>query len=121
MAGLNRALIAGCVVLSQILNAMAWAEDKPEPPNVVTFEPVIRADQMRPHIEFLAGPTMEGRASAAKEKARDYIIARLKAAKLQPLFNESPIGELPDPTNGKPPTTPSFVQTVPGAQTAVRL
>ena len=110
MAGLNRALIAGCVVLSQLLNAMAWAEDKPEPPKAVMFEPVIRADQMRPHIEFLAGPAMEGRASAAKEKSRNYIIEQLKTAKLQPLFNE-PL----DPTHDKPQTAPSFLQAIPGA------
>ena len=110
MAELNRAWIAGGIVLSQFLSAMAWAEDKPEPPKAITFEPAIRADQMRPHIEFLAGPTMEGRASAAKEQARDYIIERLKAAKLQPLFSEPP-----GASNDKPPATSRFLQAIPGA------
>ena len=110
MAELNRAWIAGGIVLSQFLSAMAWAEDKPEPPKAITFEPAIRADQMRPHIEFLAGPTMEGRASAAKEQARDYIIERLKAAKLQPLFSEPP-----GASNDKPLATSRFLQAIPGA------
>ena len=110
MARLNRALITGCVVLSQLLIARAWSEDKPDPQQAITFQPAIRAEQMRPHIEFLAGPTMEGRASAAKEKARNYIVERLKAAKLQPLFSE-PL----EPSNDKPQTALSFLQAIPGA------
>ena len=106
----HRALLAGCFALSQLFNARTWAEDKLAAPQAVTFEPAIRAEQMRPHIEFLAGPAMEGRASAAKQKAREYIIERLKAAKLQPLYSESPDG-----SNDKPPATPSFLQAIPGA------
>ncbi len=115
MAGLNRTLIAGGFVLSQLLSPMAWGEDKAAPPKAVTFEPAIRAEQMRPHIEFLAGPTMEGRASAAKEKAREYIIERLKAAKLQPLFSEPPVGDPSGSANDKPSTTRTFLQAIPGA------
>ncbi|MBC8116696.1 MAG: M20/M25/M40 family metallo-hydrolase [Candidatus Saccharimonas sp.] len=110
MTGLNRTLIAGGLVLSQLLSAVTWGEEKPTPPKAVTFEPAIQADQMRPHIEFLAGPKMEGRASAAKEQARDYIVERLKAAKLQPLFSEPP-----GASNDKSPTTPGFLQAIPGA------
>ena len=103
-------MIVGCFAWCQFLNTVALGEDKSALPKAVTFEPAIRADQMRPHIEFLAGPTMEGRASAAKEKARDYIVERFKAAKLQPLFSE-PSG----PSSDKPTTTRSFLQSVPGA------
>lgn len=110
MAGLNKGLIAGCLALSQLFNAAIWAEDKPAPPNAVRFEPAIRADQMRPHIEFLAGPAMEGRASAAKEKSRDYIRERLKAANLQPLFSELPVE-----SKDKPPAMTDYLQAIPGA------
>jgi peptidase M28-like protein len=110
MSGPSRALIAGCLALSQLFNAMACAEEKPAASKAITFEPAIRADQMRPHIEFLAGPEMEGRASAAKQKSREYIIERLKASKLQPLFSEPSSA-----SNDKLPTIPSFLQAIPGA------
>jgi hypothetical protein len=55
----------------------------------VTFEPAIKPEQMKTHIEFLASPEMAGRSGATKKEARRYIIDQWKKAGLQPLFTST--------------------------------
>jgi len=110
MAATHSVLFAGCLAGCLLLTSVVLGDEKSEPANPATFEPAIRADQMRPHIEFLAGPELKGRAGAAKETARDYIVKRLKSAKLQPLFSE-----VPDQSNDHPKATTSYLQPIPGA------
>lgn len=57
-----------------------------EKPSVTKFEPTIKADQMKPHVEFLASPKLSGRSGPVKAEARRYIIDHWKSAGLQPLF-----------------------------------
>ena len=64
----------------------------------VTFEPAIRAEQMRPHIEFLASPKLAGRSGAAKAEARRYIVDQWKAAGLRP-FHVDPYDDFPHATH----------------------
>ncbi len=104
-----------CVALSPVFAHVVLAEDTPP---TVTFEPAIRAAEMRPHIEFLAEPQRAGRAGAAKEESRRYIIERFKAAKLQPLFRESPRAAIGDEAaNGQDVAEASYLQAIPGAVT----
>ncbi|MBS0205416.1 MAG: M20/M25/M40 family metallo-hydrolase [Planctomycetes bacterium] len=79
-----------------------------ESPNVVRLDPVIRADQMRPHIEFLASPQRSGRAGTAKAESRRYIVNQWKSMGLQPLFGK-PLSDLPE---NEPAET--FEQAIPG-------
>lgn len=86
--------VCGCVAVSLSALVSVCAEDRPSAPQAVSFEPAIRADQMRPHVEFLAGPKLAGRADAAKEQARNYISDRFRALQLRPLFGEGATGYL---------------------------
>jgi hypothetical protein len=51
--------------------------------------PLITADDVRGHIEFLADPQREGRSGEGKIEARKYIVSRMKAQGLRPLFDGS--------------------------------
>ena len=105
-----------CFALSSLLICQGVADESPQPR--VTFEPAIRAAEMRPHIEFLAEPKRAGRAGAAKEDARRYIIERFTAAKLKPLFRESPRAAVGDEAaNGQDGAEASYLQAIPGAAT----
>jgi Peptidase family M28 len=95
--------------------------DEPTQPSA-TFEPAIRAAELRPHIEFLAEPKREGRAGAAKEDARRYIIERFVAAKLKPLFGEETRAARLKPADASVPTDNqdeqvSYRQPIPGSTT----
>ncbi len=104
-----RALMFGVLAIV-FQTGVASSAESALPTTAATFEPAIRADEMRPHVEFLAGPKLEGRASAAKAAARDYIIERLRAARLQPLFAET----APD-SGEKTGLKPTYLQAIPGA------
>ncbi len=79
-----------------------------------TFEPAIRAEQMRPHIEFLASPKLAGRSGAAKADARRYIVDQWKSAGLRPLFASVPGGDGADKKTDESPLA-DFEQAIPGA------
>ena len=111
-----------CFALSSLLSHQSLADESPLPS--VTFEPAIRAAEMRPHIEFLAEPKRGGRAGAAKEEARRYIIERVTAAKLKPLFRELPRAAKDadavngqEAANGTGAAEASYLQPIPGAVT----
>lgn len=52
-----------------------------------TTVPAITADEMQPHVAYLASPALAGRSGAAKDQARKYIIDQWKSAGLRPLFS----------------------------------
>src|SRR5579872_3432114 len=61
----------------------------------------ISADAVRPHVEYLASPRLEGRGTArGKELARDYIEKQFQELRLEPLFGKA-----------------GYVQEIPGAKT----
>jgi hypothetical protein len=74
------------VVMLLAISGLAVGGESPVVAPAVTFEPAIRPDQIRPHIEFLASPELAGRSGPAKAEARRYIIDQWKAAGLRPLF-----------------------------------
>jgi hypothetical protein len=50
----------------------------------------ISADDVRPHVEFLASPRLEGRGTPrGKQLARDYLCQQFVALQLEPLFGKS--------------------------------
>jgi Peptidase family M28 len=79
------------IVLAWLALAMrvASAQEADATMPAKTFEPEIRADQMRPHVELLASPKLAGRGGEEKADARKYIVGQWRAARLQPLFASS--------------------------------
>jgi hypothetical protein len=50
----------------------------------------ISADAVRPHVEYLASPSLEGRGtSRGKQLARDYLCRQFEELQLEPLFGKS--------------------------------
>jgi hypothetical protein len=50
----------------------------------------ISADAVRPHVEYLAGPRLEGRGTPrGKQLARDYLCKQFAELQLEPLFGKS--------------------------------
>lgn len=88
------------------------AADTPAKEATENFEPAIRPERMKAHIEFLASPRLAGRAGAAKAEARRYIVDQWKAAGLQPLFGGLP-GQAPQEI--KLADASDFEQPIPGA------
>ena len=73
---------------------------------------------MRPHIEFLASPALEGRESvAAKTTTRQYIVDQWKQIGLRPLFAESPAAT-PDDATPAAVERAKFEQMIPSAKAA---
>lgn len=78
------------LLLLAVMSRPASCDVPPEAPPGPTFEPAIRAEQMRPHVQYLASPELEGRASdSAKLLARKYIVQQWKKIGLRPLFAKS--------------------------------
>lgn len=53
------------------------------------FEPAFQAKDVRPHVEFLAGPELRGRAGDDARKAAEYIVAIFQKTGLKPLFADN--------------------------------
>ena len=113
----SSALVTIGIAFSLFFGASAYPEETLQQPVAMTFEPAIRAAEMRPHVEFLADPKRAGRAGAAKEEARRYIIERLVAAKMQPLFRESVRAAKGDAADGDAAGEASYLQMIPGTTT----
>jgi hypothetical protein len=77
----------------------AQAEELPVTRPVVPA--TIRPDDVRPHIEFLAGDALQGRSGADAARAAAYLIDHFRRIGLKPLFGES--YEQPIPGRGEQP------------------
>jgi len=89
-----------CVFLA----ALTARADDPLPPSPAAEAnwPTVRADVVRPHVEYLASPRLEGRGtSRGKQLALDYITKHFESLNLAPLFEGS-----------------RFVQEIPGSRDA---
>jgi len=89
-----------CVFLA----ALTARADDPLPPSPAAEAnwPTVRADVVRPHVEYLASPKLEGRGtSRGKQLALDYITKHFESLHLAPLFDDS-----------------RFVQEIPGSRDA---
>src|SRR5262245_32936727 len=62
----------------------------------------ISAEALRPHVEYLASPQLEGRGTpGGKQLARDYIVKQFEDLRLEPLFGKTGfLQEIPG-ANGK--------------------
>jgi hypothetical protein len=59
-------------------------------PQVAKSSTSISADAVRPHVEFLASPRLEGRGTPrGKQLARDYLCQQFAELQLEPLFGKS--------------------------------
>jgi Zn-dependent M28 family amino/carboxypeptidase len=60
----------------------------------------ISSDDLRPHVEYLASPKLEGRGTPlGKQLAREYIEEKFRELRLAPLFGETEfIQDIPGPT-----------------------
>lgn len=74
----------GPVLLVATLAGRALA-DGPEP----------ELGRIRAHVEYLAAPALEGRRGAGAAKAADYIVDAFEALRLEPLFEEGYLQEIP--------------------------
>ena len=102
-----------------VMTTSALGDDPVEVASGPTFDPAIRAEQLRPHVQYLASPELEGRASnAAKRLARHYIVQQWKKIGLRPLFtNIRTISNDPDRIQ-EAPEQANFEQAIPGAMAA---
>jgi len=83
-----------------VLAAICWGWlSAPVAAESLIFAPEITAEQVRPHIEFLASPELRGRSGRGAAQAAEYMVRKFQAAGLQPLF-----------ANG------SYYQDIPGAR-----
>lgn len=107
------------LLLLAVTNLPAFCDGPPEAASGPTFVPAIRSEELRPHVQYMASPELEGRGSdPSKLLARRYIVQQWKKIGLQPLFAESPAN------NGDSKQTPEaaeqakFEQAIPGAAAA---
>ena len=68
-----------CALL--VFTATSLADDVPS-----TWEGPVKAEHVRPHVEFLASPQLAGRAGADSAKAAEYVRRKLEQCQLKPLF-----------------------------------
>ncbi|MHC4879465.1 MAG: M28 family peptidase [Planctomycetota bacterium] len=61
------------------------------------FDPVIDADDVRPHVELLASDLLEGRRGQAGLRAARYLVTHFREIGLQPLFGRSFYQPIPGP------------------------
>lgn len=69
-------------------NCQGLADDQPlNSPQIPEFEGPITSGHVRPHVEFLASPALEGRGSTrSKRLAADYLKKHYESQGLKPLF-----------------------------------
>ncbi len=77
---------------------MAHGADRPPPPPLAEkiCPLVITAEQVRPHVEYLASPELGGRDGAGATLAAEYVAKTLREAGLQPLFGDEFFQPIPD-------------------------
>jgi hypothetical protein len=99
----HRLRIATVALLAGIVEAGPAFGEAPtgkESPADVRGKLQISADDLRPHVEYLASPKLEGRGtSRGKQLAREYIAGIFRELRLAPLFGETEfLQEIPGPT-----------------------
>ena len=89
-------LCPGCLLAVWALVARG-ADRPPAPPVAERICPlVILSEQVRPHIEYLAGPQLGGRDGEGATLASEYVAKTFRVAGLQPLFNGEFFQPIPD-------------------------
>lgn len=84
------------------------ASRPPAPPVARRICPlVITPVQVRPHVEYLASPALEGRDGDGAEQAAEYIVRTFRELGLSPLFDGDYSQPIPD--SGEPGEEPSII------------
>ena len=74
----------------------AWAAKPTGLPQLPQFDSPIEADDVRPHIEFLASQALKGRTGQGARQAARYIVKQFRQSGLKPLFpNDSWYQQIP--------------------------
>ena len=91
-----RTLCQGCLWFGWAL--VAQGADRPPAPSVAEriCPLVITAEQVRPHVEYLASPELGGRDGDGATLASEYVAKTLREAGLQPLFGGEFFQPIPD-------------------------
>ena len=97
-------ILWGCAILIGLTCRIGLAAERtlprdrpPAPPLAQRLCPlVITPNQVRPHVEFLASPPLQGRDGPGAILAADYIAQTLREAGLQPLFGHDYFQPIPD-------------------------
>ena len=86
------------VCLWSVCALVAHGADRPPPPPCAEriCPLVITAEQVRPHVEYLASPALGGRDGAGATLASEYVAKILREAGLQPLFGGEFFQPIPD-------------------------
>jgi hypothetical protein len=80
-------IIVWSALLPALATSMALAQGNTKKSSqAAQFESVISAGEVRPHIEFLADPKLQGRSGKGAREAAEYIEQRFRAWGLRPLF-----------------------------------
>ncbi len=91
-----RTLCLGCLLTGWAFVAQG-ADRPPAPPVAERICPlVITAEQVRPHVEYLASPQLGGRDGPGGTLAAEYVAKTLREAGLQPLFHGEFFQPIPD-------------------------
>ncbi|MDZ4683498.1 MAG: M28 family peptidase [Planctomycetaceae bacterium] len=75
--------------LSLLLTVYFAATPSTTPVAPTVFVSAIQPADIRPHVEFLAGPELRGRSGADSRRAADYIVEHFRRCQLKPLFGPS--------------------------------
>jgi hypothetical protein len=78
--------LSSLLTLVATASAPVLAETPVKRAERVTFTSSIKAGDVRPHIEFLAGEELKGRRGANARRAGEYIARHFRKAGLKPLF-----------------------------------
>lgn len=85
---MRRLLLATLCLAGSPLTTMQGANPVTTPEASHVFAPQIEAHAIRPHVEYLAGDKLRGRAGADARHAADYIVSHYRKCGLQPLFGD---------------------------------
>lgn len=104
--GLDR-LIFGVILISMTTAVAADRKSQPRPPAPPIAHRVcpllIPADLVRPHVEYLASPQLQGRDGAGADQAADYIESFFRQQELEPLFDGQFSQRIPDGSGASGP------------------
>src|SRR5687767_9898499 len=82
----HRFIPGAMLLLVVALGGTAAGQTAARASDPTSYDAVIRPSDVRPHIEFLAGPDLRGRSGADARHAAEYIRRHFMQLGLRPLF-----------------------------------
>jgi hypothetical protein len=91
-------LLFSIVVVGNLVASSTWAQQKPAAAErAIKFVPLIKARDVRPHVEYLASKELRGRRGRDAIVASSYLRDHFRQCNLEPLFEESFYQDIPGP------------------------